>query len=1245
MRVIKSLDMAVRFLATLAMGLTLTGCFLDSDNDGATAPVTPASDDAALLTLSAAPAVLTPDFAPEVTSYTASVADAVDSIQLVASLRNAGASQTLNGTALASGAPGRAISLQSGSNLITVQVTAEDGSTTRSYQLEITREAALPSADASLASLAVSTGTLVPAFGPDVLQYSATVDNATDSLQLTAQPADAGASLQLDGAPLPAATTSAPIALAVGSNEVVVLVTAEDGASTRSYTINVIREQPPVPSASVQLLVLDTTGAPVTGALVTADEQPGSAITDDEGRATVTAPAIEAAVLRLSKTGFIDQLLRLDLSAGSDPASPLRVGMVARAAAQGFAADQLVTLTGADGARVELPANAFVDALGNPVSGQIDAYITPLDISEDNSLAAFPGGFAARGPADAPGSLLTLGVADFTFEQGGQRLSLAPSVIATIEVPIYVIEDASGNLLQINDLIPLWELDEADGVWNWEGDALVVASAGSPTGLALRGEARHFSWWNADIFVGQFSGAPGAVVFESSLLPTLYCDEIGTPCDSVLVPGGGAWVTATLLRLGAPQFSTRGWVPFGEEAAELITIPITFDIDVQAAVADGFYVVTSVAPSPVRSDFGGEVIEVDVLLQRRHLVNDGLFVPGERLRGYLEVLDEVHTYRFAGRAGRVFRLRGYPAADAGSGPGITSDLGATVRVWRNEELLAEAPFDATMFADIKVTLPTDGEYRVTFTADGKVPGFYVATTALLFAQAQAGGTVAFPARSPQFGIGLYTMNEAGDGYVLLTPPGITTTCLSPVNSVTNCSALSQSPTQSGRGDGYAPGFRPGFFREVAPGQILYVSDHDRPGFADLFTLDLAEPGLATRLSGPEIAGPESYGVVDFRTIEGRPERVIYKVNQTMSATAGSQGALYVVNPAQPELRRALPQFDQRPVLEYEVSNDGRWVVYKGREPAGNLISGDLYAVDLDNPGTQPVPVNPPLDFVGGERMGSFAISPDNSRVTYSVLENVSEGVTRRQAYLADLENPGTPIRISAEINTRTMEARFSPDGAAIIYRNAIGTQTLLGAGRLFWVGISDPLQPTAAFQLSDDSVLSPAGWQIMPQGDRVLEVTTNRVYGYSLANPALGRVAREELLRLPTGMVFRGEPVLTGGGTGILLQVAEAATNLPWGLIHHRFGDPLTEYRTLFEAADFEEGAQGVTQMALSPDETTVIAFIGIRFASSERRILSVPLAGERVITELVPVRDEAQGLTLRPTLDTDRWYQFLPLK
>ena len=53
----------------------------------------------------------------------------------------------------------------------------------------------------------------------------------------------------------------------------------------------------------------------------------------------------------------------------------------------------------------------------------------------------------------------------------------------------------------VDDVIPLWSVDETTGLWIEEGAGTVVASADSPTGLALRAEVAHFSWWNADAFV------------------------------------------------------------------------------------------------------------------------------------------------------------------------------------------------------------------------------------------------------------------------------------------------------------------------------------------------------------------------------------------------------------------------------------------------------------------------------------------------------------------------------------------------------------------------------------------------------------------------------------------------------------------------------------------------------------------------------------------------------------------------
>lgn len=1240
-----------RLVYALLASTLLGGCFLDSDNDSTPAPSSPPSDDAALSALSAAPAALNPSFAAGITSYSASVSDDISSVQLVATPRDGGASLARSGSALTAGAPGVAVALVTGSNLVEVVVTAADGSTTRTYTIEIERAPPALSDDATLAGLELSAGTLDPAFDPAITVYSASVDAGTESVQLTAEPGDAGATLSFDGSPLAAGAASAPVALTVGSNPLSLLVTAADGSTTATYSIDVVRAEPPpaVTTTTLQLLVLDADGEPVDGALVTADELPDSALTDTEGRTEITALAVEGAILRLSRSGFVDQLLRLDLAGGSAADTPLRVGMVRRASPQGFAADQPAVLTGADGARVELPANAFVDAFGNPVSGQVDAFITPLNISSSAGLAAFPGGFAARGPGDEPGSLVTLGLVEFSFEQDGQRLQLAPGVIATLEIPVYVSENLDGSALQPNDPIPLWELDESDATWNYEGEGLLVAAAGSPSGLALRGTASHFSWWNADLFVARTGGSSPGGIFESWLLPVLSCDEPGTPCTTTLPGQEGAWVQATILGLNGPRRSTARWVPFAadEEQVGPISIPTGVNIGVTASVSDGYYAVDSVTPDPVRSESGGETIVADVLLRPRHLVDDGLFVPGERLRGLMTEIGEVHSYRFEGRANRVFRLRGYPAASASAGPGISADLGATVRLWQDGNLLDEALFDEATAAEIDVLLPADGEYVVTITADGKVPNFYVATTALLIPAAQAGGTVAFPARADAtLAIGLYVMDGNGESFVRLSPVGTGATCLSPTTFSISCPGIN---TLGHVGDLTRPGWVPRFIQRLPAGEIAYVSDHDRPGFVDLFAVSPAEPQLATRLSGAEVAGPEGSQVVDFRSASGRPGRIVYKVAPRASTLgANAAGELYVVERATPEQsRRALPLADGRSTLRHEFSKDGRWVVYLGLLPDSSAAI-DLYAIDLDAPGSQPVRVNAPLDYVAGERMVSFAISPDSRWFTYTALENIDGGGTRRQAYLVDLLDPGVATRISALIHTRTMEARFSPDGQQLVYRNAASSNNLQGNGDLYLVDLGDPGQPGAPVLLPKNNAgviisLSSDAWQISPRGDQVIVVTQSRLFGFSLDNPGTTPV---ELLRVPSSELRidnAGWPVFTDDGDGVLLPTTDlSAANLPSGLIHQRFGDPVDGYRTLLTSADFPAGSRGVTQVALSVDGTAAVVLTGQRSAGAPVEILSVPLGGEPPVL-LVPYLDEAQGLRVR-TIDGDRGYQFLPL-
>ncbi len=93
------------------------------------------------------------------------------------------------------------------------------------------------SSDATLKSLAISNGTLNPAFSPSVTQYIAEVDFSVTSLAVTALKNHNGASVYVGGNE----------SLAVGENTVSVTVTAENGAK-QTYTIKVTRGKNPLSS-------------------------------------------------------------------------------------------------------------------------------------------------------------------------------------------------------------------------------------------------------------------------------------------------------------------------------------------------------------------------------------------------------------------------------------------------------------------------------------------------------------------------------------------------------------------------------------------------------------------------------------------------------------------------------------------------------------------------------------------------------------------------------------------------------------------------------------------------------------------------------------------------------------------------------------------------------------------------------------------------------------------------------------
>ncbi len=89
------------------------------------------------------------------------------------------------------------------------------------------------SKDATLSGLTISPGELSPAFSSDVTEYTATVYGDTEKLTVSAPAAHEKASVVVEGNE----------SLQIGENTVTCKVTAEDGATTKTYTILVTKSE------------------------------------------------------------------------------------------------------------------------------------------------------------------------------------------------------------------------------------------------------------------------------------------------------------------------------------------------------------------------------------------------------------------------------------------------------------------------------------------------------------------------------------------------------------------------------------------------------------------------------------------------------------------------------------------------------------------------------------------------------------------------------------------------------------------------------------------------------------------------------------------------------------------------------------------------------------------------------------------------------------------------------------------
>ncbi|HEY1060106.1 MAG TPA: cadherin-like beta sandwich domain-containing protein [Daejeonella sp.] len=246
--------------------------------------------------------ILSPVFSASTTSYSASVANNISSVTITPAAEQSEATIRVNGSLVNSGIASGIIALNVGSNTISTVVTAQDGSTSKTYTITITRAVAILSSVSTLSSLSLSAGILSPAFSPSISSYTAYVNNGISSVTLSPVADQAGASIKINGNTVTAKNPSGKIALNAGENTITTIVTAEDGKSTNTYVVKVTRLQPEqiLPDTGGNSTVNNTSNQ----VLITS---PAQAVTVTVAAGTTAAPSISYGNLISGGTGTIPQ--------------------------------------------------------------------------------------------------------------------------------------------------------------------------------------------------------------------------------------------------------------------------------------------------------------------------------------------------------------------------------------------------------------------------------------------------------------------------------------------------------------------------------------------------------------------------------------------------------------------------------------------------------------------------------------------------------------------------------------------------------------------------------------------------------------------------------------------------------------------------------------------------------------------------------------------------------------------------
>ncbi len=533
-----------------------------------------------------------------------------------------------------------------------------------------------------------------------------------------------------------------------GTYTATLTVTDPQGArGTTTRQIRVLAAAPAAREVTVAGLITDPTGAPLAGVNVTVVNSASSsasaatATSNAQGRVSLALGVGVDVVLRLSRSGYADQVKVLNLPSTVGVDAYFEAALLARGTPQTLAdAAAGGTVAGTQGASLILPPAALVNSSGTAVTGAVQVTLTPVDVNTA-AIAGFPGRFEGVLADGTRTPIVSYGTTEFSLSQGGQPLQLKAGARATVLLPIYASQNLNRSALAVGDSVPLWSLDERSGQWVLEGTGEVVAAPDSPVGLALRAQVGHLSWWNADRGFNPYRPRPSCFNDVPGQYDNLFAQAIICKMLADMDKGGSgqqseaqqtlvnkhallanraaadARPLATVPRFPLPGFRYEADVPLA--GGQAIDVPPDQDVALNASALNGTWRGRTV----VR---GAEGATAAVAIGLRPVAaggnNENITLPFDQVRAASAL--RIDRYRFDATAqdAQGVELQVAPAA---------SSLTGTLRVLSPTGVLIKAAaFGGSTTATVLIDLATTGTYVVEVVPETNAPGGYRLQAAL-----------------------------------------------------------------------------------------------------------------------------------------------------------------------------------------------------------------------------------------------------------------------------------------------------------------------------------------------------------------------------------------------------------------------------------------------------------------------------------------------------------------------------------